>query len=145
MSGDVDFRYVNGRGAKPFFCLYNGGYGLTSIRGCFFARNDTAIFYDCKANDSLRIHRSEFFYNNMGVVADSNTVIDRCFLHDNQKAIVARRASIYKNRLSWNDVGLISGNCRVVHNRFFDNTLGITQASSFVALNRFLDNLRLLM
>lgn len=139
-SGDVDFQYVNGRGAKTFLRLYDGGFGLTSIRGCFFARNDTAVFYDGKANDSLRIYRSEFFYNNIGMAADSNTVVSKCFFHDNQKAIWGRRITVFDNRFSWNDIAIISGRSRIVRNRFLNNNLAITEGGSLISLNRFIEN-----
>ncbi len=139
-SGDVDFQHVVGRKANTFLRLYNGGFGLTAIRGCVFSKNDTAIYYDGKVNDSLHIYRSEFILNTIGVVADSNTLITRSWFHDNVKGVIARRTAIRDSRFTSNGLGLQIAGGRVVGNSFTDNQLGVAEANSFLARNRFLGN-----
>ncbi|GAB4413322.1 MAG: hypothetical protein OHK0039_20150 [Bacteroidia bacterium] len=158
VGGRVRMRHVEGHHARTFLKFTNGGTATSELLGSVFTRNDTAVFYDGAAPDSLRMVRCLVANNQVGMVADSNTIIRNSIFKDNfllglqgyRISVVHTRfadnatgARLFQSRIRHctfvgnSDVALAGGNSSVVDCDFYHNHTGIlTQPTAFTYIRR---------
>lgn len=139
ISGNLRAAHVQGKYANILFDFV-GTSGLNSIAGSSFAQNDTAIRFD-GGPDSLRVSRTQFQQNRVGLISSGNTRISVGMFEGNDWGVQGTGISIQGGHFIENRHGALVANSLVISAEFLRNTLvALSEENSWIVANQFYDN-----